>query len=103
MRSWPLPGTLSGEASSSLALSATSESPPGAFLGGFVRVTGPLQPFPSPVSASVVFYENSGLVGFCAGSMVRATMDLRMSIFLFLLVLYILYINNKQWRDKQLI
>lgn len=43
-------------------------------------------PFPAPsftVLASVVFYENSGLVGFCAGSWVRTTMDLRMSIFFF--------------------
>lgn len=29
-------------------------------------------------------------------------MDLRMSIFFFLLVLYILYINNKQWKEKYL-
>lgn len=29
-------------------------------------------------------------------------MDLRMSIFFFSLVLYILYINNKQWKEKYL-
>lgn len=38
-------------------------------------------PFPSPLLPrsrhQFVFYENSGLVGFCAGSWVRATMDLR--------------------------
>lgn len=70
-------------------LSVTSESLAGAFLGGFNQMTGLSQPCPSPVWASVVFCENSGLVGFCAGSWVRATMDLRMSIFSFGFVYFV--------------
>lgn len=70
--------------------STTSGSLAWAALDGFNKMIFALsQSSPSPVSASVVFYENSGLVGFCAGSWVRATMDLRISFFSFGFVYFV--------------
>lgn len=51
--------------------------------------TGPYTALSFTRLVSVVFYENSGLVGFCARSWVRATMDLRMSIFSFGFVYFV--------------